>query len=180
MTALVFGVSACAPSSDSEQSTDTATNSSAVDVVRTVGWAEWPTVHAACLAEAGFPSSGVGPDGSVEYGPYDSAMSEDFDRADETCRAQYPVPEVTQQDSPEARAQQYAYLRDEWIPCMQDTFDIDVGQLPSLETYLADPNWLDLPMFGAALDAAVKDGRLEHPNAWWPECPDWDIPTQSS
>ncbi|MGO0577697.1 hypothetical protein [Ornithinimicrobium panacihumi] len=67
-------------------------------------------------------------------------MSEDFDRADETCRAQYPVAELEQQDSPEARAQQHAYLRDEWVPCMHETFDIDVGQLPSLETYLADPN----------------------------------------
>lgn len=180
MVGLLVAASACSPATDTGPAGDAAATAPGVDVVRTVGWAEWPTVHATCMTEAGFPSSGVGPDGSVEYGPYDAAMSEAYERADETCRAQYPVAEVIQQDSPEAREQHYAYLRDEWVPCMRDTFDIDVGQLPSLETYLADPNWLDLPMFGAELDAAVKDGRLEHWSAWWPECPDWDVPDQSS
>lgn len=149
--------------------------SEAPEIIRWVTWQEWPSVFAACMGDGGFPASGVAPDGSAEYGPYNQAQNEDFERADALCQAQYPITGIDDRTSSRDDViASYEYQRDEWVPCMKRELGIDLGEMPSRESFLANPVWVDLATFTAETERAVSEGRLENVNAWWPICPDWD------
>lgn len=62
---------------------------------------------------------------------------------------------------------------------MRDKFDVDLGQMPSQEAFVANPRWVDPQHFNLELQQAVNEGILEDMNAWIPECPDFPSPRES-
>lgn len=143
-------------------------------VVRPVSQEDLPAAIASCLEDEGFPSSGVAPDGSLEYGPFTETQDEDFLRVDEMCRARYPLESDFARDAtPEDWLDVYRHQRDVWIPCMQEQFGIELGQMPSQEAFMTSPQWVDASTFQVQLQAAVADDALEHMNAWIASCPDF-------
>lgn len=167
----LLALSGC--SGTSVEEAEDAPSPGTTNVVRTVTWQEWPVVHERCLTEAGFPPSGRSQDGSLEYGPYDQTQTVDYERADAACRAMYPMKSDYATASHEDWIALYEHQRDTWSPCMSRAFGIDVGELPSVETFIAEPAWIDVQHFSSQVEAAVEDGRLSDMNAWWVECPDF-------
>lgn len=150
-----------------------------IQVVRPVSAEDLPVALATCLEDAGFPPSGRASEGSLEYGPFTRAQDEDFIQADEVCRAQYPLDaDYAQRATDEDRIRLYEHQKSAWIPCMRDRFDVDLGQIPSQEAFVANPHWVDRQHFNLQLQHAVDEGRLEDMNAWIPECPDSPPPRE--
>lgn len=151
-----------------------------VEVIRPVSAEDLPAALASCLEDAGFPPSGRAGDGSLEYGPFTSAQDDDFIRADEVCRAQYPLEiDYSQHATAEDWMRLHEHQKSVWVPCMRDKFDVDLGQMPSQEAFVANPRWVDPQHFNLELQQAVNEGILEDMNAWIPECPDFPSPRES-
>lgn len=151
-----------------------------VAVVRPVSQEDLPAAIASCLEDEGFPPSETSSDGSLEYGPFTEAQDRDFLRADETCRARYPLEfDYARDATDEDWLAVYRHQRDTWLPCMRNNFGIELGQMPSEEAFLANNKWVDAARLNEQLQAAVESGVLEHMNAWIPRCPDFPPDTPS-
>lgn len=165
---------------EATQETPRAENAHDAGVVRPVSQEDLPAAIASCLEDEGFPPSDTSRDGSLEYGPFTEAQDRDFLRADETCRARYPLEfDYARDATDEDWLAVYRHQRDTWLPCMRNNFGIELGQMPSEEAFLANNKWVDAARFNEQLQAAVESGVLEHMNAWIPRCPDFPPDTPS-
>lgn len=157
---------------------NTAASAVGSGVVRPVSVEEFPAVLRSCLEDAGFPPSGTSSDGSLEYGPYNPTQAEDYESASAACRAQYPLDfDYARDATPEDHIRVYEHQRDVWVPCMEDNFGVNLGQMPSQESFLANQNWVAMDDFRAQLEQAVSEGRLDDLNAWVDTCPDYPQPS---
>ena len=141
-----------------------------VAVVRETTPEESPQVMASCLEEAGW-SPTLHPDGTIEVGPFTPEQEEAYNLADYICGEQYPVAEVyTTELTQEQHRMVYEHTRDEFRPCVE-ALGIHLGELPSLEAYLADPHQDWIGDITGQVKQAVSDGRIDYPNEWLVRCP---------
>lgn len=183
---VIFGVgvlSGCAPSVGPGEaaSNESAPATHGGNVVRPVSHEDFPAVLESCLEDSGFSSTRVASDGSLEYGPFTPTQEEDFLRADQACRAQYPLEyDYARDATTEDWIRVYEHQRDVWLPCMHESFDVQVGQIPSQEAFIANPRWIDEARFNEALQSAVEDDLLDNENGWIEHCPDFPPTPPSS
>lgn len=182
------GLTGCTPEQDRDGTPDTAssprteaqsgdraedlgiTNPPQVGVVRETTPEESPQAMATCLEEAGW-SPTLRPDGAIEVGPFTPEQEESYNLSLYICGEQYPVAErYTAALTREQHQVVYEYSRDEFIPCVEE-LGIQLGALPSLEAYLADPRQDWMGDVTGHLKQAVSDGRLEYLNEWLVLCP---------
>jgi hypothetical protein len=109
-----------------------------VDIVRTVTPEETDQVQAQCMQEAGWPAN-VLPDGGVEY-DYAAEQEPEFNLALYTCLVQYP-PQAHHLGGMDEQqwSTMYDHLVNVFVPCAERE-GFDVGEIPSKETYLAQPD----------------------------------------
>lgn len=109
-----------------------------VDIVRTVTPEETDQVHANCMQEAGWPAV-VLTDGGVEY-DYAAEQEQEFNLALYTCLVQYPPePQYLGGMDEQQWSIMYDHLVNVFVPCAERE-GFDVGEIPSRETYLAQPD----------------------------------------
>lgn len=105
-------------------------------VERVVTNLEQPEVMAACMTEQGIPTE-VSPDGRGWQFSAQSAQADAVRLAEYVCLATFPL--AAQFSEPFDAGQlgvQYAWLRDEVIPCMR-SLGYPTPQMPSLQTFVA-------------------------------------------
>ncbi|WP_256839348.1 hypothetical protein [Ornithinimicrobium faecis] len=141
-----------------------------VAVVRETTPEEFQQVMAACLEESGW-SPTLHPDGTIEVGPFTPEQEDAYNLADYICGEQYPVADVyTTELTQEQQRMVYEHTREEFIPCVEG-LGIQLGELPSLEAYLANPHQDWMGDITGQLKRAVSDGRIDYLNEWLVLCP---------
>jgi len=114
-------------------------------VVRTVDPAEWASVIANCMHEAGFPDVVAEEDGSLSWEGL-TEQAEQLGLAKYICLAQYPLdPKYTTKPTEEQIGKVYDYLTLVQVPCLEE-LGFEIPEPPSktrfIETYLDSPEWL--------------------------------------
>ncbi len=109
----------------------------------------------ACLRDAGWDESG--PDEGIEIPP---DQEESFNLAYYVCTQQYPVEEKYTQP---LTADRLGVLYDWWVehtvPCFEQR-GWDVGEVPTREVFLANPQWLPAEQVVEQAQAEVETGRI--------------------
>ncbi|MGO0578202.1 hypothetical protein [Ornithinimicrobium panacihumi] len=126
-----------------------------VGVVREITPAESQEVWSSCLADAGWVEGGDGEGIDIPPG-----QEEAFNLAYYVCHQQYPVQEKFTQP---LTAAQLGILYDWWtehtVPCFEER-GWDVGEVPSRETFLANPVWLPAEQVVEQAEADVQAGLI--------------------
>lgn len=141
-----------------------------VEVVRETTPTDHHEALSACLQDDGW-SAKLLPDGTIEVGPFSPEQEAAYNRAYYVCAMQYPMAEIYTAELTHAQhGIVYEHLRDKFVPCV-DELGIELGALPSLEAYLADPGKDWMGDVTPQLKLALADGRFAYPNEWLVICP---------
>jgi hypothetical protein len=124
--------------------------------IRFITTDEWPTVMAACLTEAGFPTI-AGEEGIPSTPP--TGQEQGWALAAYTCSAQYPLdPHLTRALTDDQKRYIYEYWVQVAVPCMREHGFDEVSTAPSMQTFLdewAQPgSWT--PFFEVAMQASTE------------------------
>lgn len=152
-------------------------NPPAVEMVRPVKPDEDTQIHAQCMDDSGW-SSKRHPDGSVEY-DYSTQQEEQFFQDLYVCQVQYPT-EAKYLGGLESDqwSKMYDHYVNVFVPCAERE-GFDVGEIPSRDTYLAQPDaekWFP----GRAIRQTITSGSserfqdVEAFEAICPPTPEWE------
>lgn len=141
-----------------------------VEMIRKVSLGESEQIMAECMGESGWVAT-IHEDGTREYGPFTPEQEQAFGLASYVCMMQYPLEEKYAKPLTQAQHELvYAHLQSEWIPCMAE-LGITLPELPTLESYLAEPYQDWHGNFSDQINAAVASGKLEDFNQYGEICP---------
>lgn len=127
----------------------------AVSVIREISPQESQEVWTACLRDAGWPESG--PDEGILIPP---GQEDSFNVAYYTCHQQYPVEgRFTEPLTAEQLGVLYDWWIDHTVPCFESR-GWDVGDIPTREVFLADPEWLPAERIAEQAGPDVEAGRV--------------------
>lgn len=123
--------------------------------VRHITPRESQEVYTGCLQDAGWGESG--PDEGIEI---PAGQQESFNLAYYVCLQQYPVEEkYTQPLTTERLGVLYDWWVQHTVPCFEQQ-GWDVGEIPTREAFLANPQWLPTERVAEQAGADVKAGRI--------------------
>lgn len=142
-----------------------------VELIREITPGESEEVYSQCLSEAGWTLTRSDEAGD-SYFDIPASQQEAFALSRYTCILQYPVAERFTRELTE---EQFGILYDYWtertVPCFTE-LGYDVGEVPTLETFLADPSWHPAIAIQDQISADVRSGRWEDfDHAMYEVCP---------